>query len=41
MSERIAQMRESIKSTGEKPPAELLKRKQEFEKWARTVGWRK
>lgn len=40
MAETIAHMRASAAAEGERPPADLARRRAEFEAWARRVGWR-
>ena len=40
MAETIAHMRASAAADGERPPADLTRRRAEFEAWARRVGWR-
>lgn len=40
MAETIAHMRASAAAGGERPPADLARRRAEFEAWARRVGWR-
>ena len=40
MAETIAEMRAQAAADSETPPADLAKRRAEFEAWARRVGWR-
>lgn len=40
IAEAIAEMRARAAAEGERPPADLAKRRREFESWARRVGWR-
>lgn len=40
MAETIAHMRASAAAEGGRPPADLARRRAEFEAWARRVGWR-
>lgn len=40
LEQSIAEMRGRAAANGERPPADLGKRRGEFEAWARRVGWR-
>ena len=40
MAETIAHMRASAAAEGGRPPADLARRRAEYEAWARRVGWR-
>lgn len=40
LAENTQRVREGVLAAGEQPPADLLKRRQESETWARLVGWR-
>jgi hypothetical protein len=40
MAETIAHMRASAAAEGERPPADLARRRADYEAWARRVGWR-
>ncbi len=40
MAETIAHMRASAAAEGERAPADLARRRAEYEAWARRVGWR-
>jgi hypothetical protein len=40
LSDAVAEMRARAAAEGERPPADLAKRRAAFEDWARRVGWR-
>ena len=40
MAETIAHMRASAAAEGERPPADLVQRRADFEAWTHRVGWR-
>lgn len=40
LAERTAEMRKQSAAEGDKPPADMVKRRQDMENWAKRVGWR-
>jgi hypothetical protein len=40
IAEIIAHMRAGAAAEGQKPPADIMQRRADFEAWARRVGWR-
>ena len=39
LKDRIAEMRSRAESEGDKPPADMVKRRKDMENWAKKVGW--
>ncbi|MDF3022978.1 MAG: hypothetical protein K0R10_339, partial [Alphaproteobacteria bacterium] len=40
LKDRIAEMRSRAESEGDKPPADMAKRRKDMDNWAKKAGWR-